>query len=150
MKVSYDNDGKILAVARDTEVLTGNVITVPDDEDLILHPGKYYVEVGTQTVVRRPYLEVTTSTPSVPADGTSEITITVERHLGTGELDTDATDQITVQPVVGTITTPPVFTLTDGVGTFTIKSTVVGRRVIICRSDAGAYRGSIAIDFTQP
>jgi hypothetical protein len=156
MKVSYDpNTGDIKVVARDSEQVPSPFITVPDDETLLLNPNKFYVDVSTQAVVRRPYLELSTDAPDsngngipdAPADGTTPIVVTVRKLLGDGTLDSTANDEITVRPIEGALAIPNKFNLTNGVGSFQILSTASGRKTVVCTSSSNVAFGLLAIEF---
>jgi hypothetical protein len=156
MKVSYDpNTGDIKVVARDSEQVPSPFITVPNDEELLLNPNKFQVDVSTQTVIRRPYLELTTDAadtngngiPDAPADGTTPIVVTVRKLLGDGTLDSAANDEITVRPIEGALSIPSKFNLTNGVGSFRVLSTVPGRKAVVCTSSSNTAFGLLAIEF---
>jgi len=156
MKVFYDaNTGDIRVVTVDSEQVSSPFITVPDDDVLLMNPNKFQVDVSTQTVVKRSYLELSTDAtdsnengiPDVPSDGTTPIVVTIRKLSRDGTLETTADDEITVMPIEGALAIPSKFNLNNGIGSFQVLSTVPGMKVVKCISNTNVACDPLKIEF---
>jgi len=146
MKIGYDGSGNIVAVTIDSEQLVApNVLSVADDADYMMNPGKYVVSGGA--AVRRRYLVLST-TGSPVAHGTP-IAIAVAAFLGDGTPDAAGVDVLDIQggPFVQVFGFTSPITLVAGAASFNVES-VSAQNVTICGRCSTAWVAPLAVSFT--
>lgn len=148
MKVSYDVNGKILAVAVSTVNLGGTIINVPDNQDLLMRPNAYQVNIANLTIVRRPYLKMTASATSPLG---SAINVSIQRFNGDTTPDTSSTELVKVISTGifwgGRVDiVPESFNLVNGAGSFSLSSTQKGRVSVITQSEV-SYQDFLQVEF---
>ena len=165
MKVRHDGKGSIQAVAVDSQNLGDkNVISVEDNQDLLMNPAKYAVVDGS--VALRPSLTLTASAASAKADGTTEITVSIQAKKADGTNDATATYAVALMSTPRSTQRPrpevqgaqgpaPVVTLSaqtvtlvGGIGSLTVKSATPVKAHVLGRADGVVSGAPVAVEFT--
>ncbi len=153
MKIKYDGVGNILACCVDSHSLEGDtVITIADNDDVLVNISKYTWDVGTSSLVLRKSLVLTTLTtlvngiPTVPADGETSINVAIQALNTSGAPDTSANFTVGLTDLHDFGSPSTHVTLSSGSGTVTLTSSTA-KRMLLTASASGSLSGSIALAF---
>jgi hypothetical protein len=155
MKIRYDGSGNINACCVDTATLGGStVITIANNAALLANPWKYKWNAGTSSLVLREAVDLTTTAPlvngvpTVAANGSASIVVTLTAKNTSGATDTAANFVVTLTDLNAAHGAPaiPNVTLASGVGTASFTSTTA-KKMLLSAHSAGVCAGSLTIAF---
>ncbi|MHA1410763.1 MAG: hypothetical protein ACTSQY_10740 [Candidatus Odinarchaeia archaeon] len=151
MKIRYDIlTGDILDYTNsDMFIIDGeNVLELTDNSDFLENPRKYKINLSTLQLEKKFYLILSSDLNSAPADGTSQINVTIKKYTGSDVLDSSGSDIINIIIEGYAQTSQSQVTLINGEASFALVSTVKGKNKIICKSENNdVYYGKLELEF---
>jgi hypothetical protein len=145
MKLTHDENGNILAVAIDSQTLSEPFVTLADNTDILMNPGRYLYNIGLEVVEKRRYLVVTAG-----AQTGSTIPLTITAYDADDVADTTASDLVAVS-IMGPAYMQPIYgspvALVSGVASIDLTATSPGTMQVVANAD-GMFGGSLGVVFS--